>query len=431
MIRLAAKASRALRNGKSASFLLPKQQPILTPVTAALPPTRQFSCKNSFLAVNPVAVEMINYATALARDQKTEDSYARGLLILEQCESAQNDDYSKGLVELARSTLLFERGSNEAAIERLQNIQNLSLSSIAIKVAAAEALAGIYLECDRTDAASVAADLTLQFLETIRLQINEGSGFEVLETRMKAVKGLIELIHGNLDSAQSFFEGVQGESIFIGNACLSFGEYLHGVRRYSTAKELYLKVLQKTSEIKDFSDPNNLGACNMTSEEVAIAVTCALGQLEAHMGNFNDAEEVLTVALKKTEDCLGPNHPKVGVILTCIALMYQLKATKECSSSLLVQEGLFRRAIELLKAPSLEVDGASENVLRREIIALARGGYAETLCVQQPRKAEGERLKKWAESAWRNRWMSLGEALELTESSFKVPVIDTRICRAL
>lgn len=38
-----------------------------------------------------------------------EDSYARGLLILEQCDSTQNDDYSKGLVELARSTLLFER----------------------------------------------------------------------------------------------------------------------------------------------------------------------------------------------------------------------------------------------------------------------------------------------------------------------------------
>lgn len=71
MIKFAAKASRALSNGKSASFLLPKQPPISPPVTAALPPTRQFSSKNSFLAVNPVAVEMINYATALARDQKT------------------------------------------------------------------------------------------------------------------------------------------------------------------------------------------------------------------------------------------------------------------------------------------------------------------------------------------------------------------------
>ncbi|KAH6823660.1 Tetratricopeptide repeat superfamily protein [Perilla frutescens var. hirtella] len=123
---------------------------------------------------------------------------------------------------------------------------------------------------------------------------------------------------------------------------------------------------------------------------------------------------------------VGPQHPKVGVILTYIALMYRLKSTAARSSSLLIQEGLFRKAIELLKAPSLEVDGADENVNRKDIIALARGGYAETLLVQQSRKAGGERLKHWAETAWGNWWMSLGEALELSESSPKVPIIDTR-----
>lgn len=60
----------------------------------------------------------------------------------------------------------------------------------------------MFIQIVQADAASVAADLTLQLLETIRLEINEGSGFEVLETRMKAVKGLIELIHGNLDSGK-------------------------------------------------------------------------------------------------------------------------------------------------------------------------------------------------------------------------------------
>lgn len=59
------------------------------------------------------------------------------------------------------------------------------------------------------------------------------------------------------------------------------------------------------------------------------------------------------------------------------------------------------------------------------------GGYAETLCVQQNRKAEGERMKQWAESVWKNRRFSLAEALELSETSPKVPVIDARICRAL
>lgn len=34
----------------------------------------------------------------------------------------------------------------------------------------------------------------------------------------------------------------------------------------------------------------------------------------------------------------GSHHPKVGVILTCVALMFRHKATKEHSSSLLIQE---------------------------------------------------------------------------------------------
>ncbi|KAH6762076.1 hypothetical protein C2S52_019509 [Perilla frutescens var. hirtella] len=430
MMRLTAKVSRAVRNriGSSVSLLKP---PFPPPQKAVAPPFRQFSANSSTSTPNPVALEMIKYATCLAREKKTEESYAQGFLILEQCESTQPDENSKGLVELARSTLLCERGSHEAAIERLGKLQGLSLSSIGVKVAASEALVGIYLEHYREDAASAVADLTLQALGSIRHEIGDGGGFEVLEARIKALKGLIEFICGDLESAQSVFEGVKSERLFSGNAALSYGEFLHGMRRFSTAKELYQKIIQTMSEIKDFGDPNNFGACNMRSQEVAIAAACALGQLEAHVGNFGDAEEILTTALKQMEEHFGPQHPKVGVILTCIALMYRLKSTAERSSSLLIQEGLFRKAIELLKAPSLEVDGADGNVNRKDIIALARGGYAETLLVQQSRKAEGERLKHWAETAWGNRWMSLGEALELSESSPKVPVIDTRICRVV
>lgn len=59
------------------------------------------------------------------------------------------------------------------------------------------------------------------------------------------------------------------------------------------------------------------------------------------------------------------------------------------------------------------------------------GGYGEALSVQQNRKDEGEKMKRWAEAAWRNRRLSLAEALEISEPSLKLPVIDTRICRAL
>ncbi|KAL6501433.1 hypothetical protein OROGR_026566 [Orobanche gracilis] len=440
------KLSRAVRNGTWPSFSVLKPSPPPSPEAVAPQLIRHFSVSSDAFTPNPVALEMINYATSLARNQKTEESYARGLLILEQCEAIQHDVNSKGLVELARSTLLFERcqlilslhcfmgqnlykthhidlllydgGSHEAAIERLEKLQDLSLCSISIKVVASEALVGIYLEHYQEDVASAVADLALRVLGSIKQEIGDGGGFPVLEARIKVLKGLIELIGGNVDSAQSMFEGAQGDGFFIGKDFLD---------EFSTAKEMYRKVVRAMS----FCDPNYLGACNMTSEEVAIAAACALGQLEAHMGNFSDAENALTEALKKTEEHFGPNHPKLGVILTCIALMYQQKAISEHSSSLLIQEGLFRTALGLLKAPSLDVDGSSQNVHRKDIVALARGGYAETLGVQKSRKAEAERLKKWAEGVWGNRWMSLGEALELSKTCPTVPVIDTRICRVI
>lgn len=56
------------------------------------------------------------------------------------------------------------------------------------------------------------------------------------------------------------------------------------------------------------------------------------------------------------------------------------------------------------------------------------GGYAEALSVQENRKDQGEKMKTWAQAAWRNRRLSLAEALE---PSSKVPVIETRTCRAL
>jgi len=59
------------------------------------------------------------------------------------------------------------------------------------------------------------------------------------------------------------------------------------------------------------------------------------------------------------------------------------------------------------------------------------GGYAEVLNLQQNRKDEGERMKQWAKTAWKNRRLSLAEALNVAEDAVKVPVIDTRICRCL
>lgn len=72
--------------------------------------------------------------------------------------------------------------------------------------------------------------------------------------------------------------------IYTGNDALSYGEFLHANRNFSLAKELYQKVIQGMSESKDISHPSAVAACNMSSVEVLSAATCALGQLEGHMG---------------------------------------------------------------------------------------------------------------------------------------------------
>ncbi|XP_012441737.1 uncharacterized protein LOC105766706 isoform X1 [Gossypium raimondii] len=386
---------------------------------------------------NPVAVQMINYALSHARSQKSDESYAQGMLILEQCLSTQSSESagqfaqnSIGTVLLAMSNLLYERGSFEEAIEKLHRVQGLTRSSLGVRVAATEALVGLYLQLGQDDTSSVLADKCLDFLHKDDLRSNGGSK-ESLIARAKAVKGLVELVTGNLESAESFFHGVQDIEAWNGTAVLSYGEFLHATQQFSLAKELYQNIIEGVPKNEDFSDMNTLAICNMASDEVLLAATFALGQLESHMGNFRAAEEILTKALTKTEEYFGSSHPKVGVVLTCIALMYRNKARQERSSSLLIQEGLYRRAIEFLKAPPLESKGAETKLDRGDILALARGGYAEVLCVQQNRKTEGEKMKTWAEAVWSNRRMSLTDVLDISEPSSKVPVIDVRISRVL
>ncbi|GMH10171.1 hypothetical protein Nepgr_012012 [Nepenthes gracilis] len=394
-------------------------------------------CAKNIPNANPVALQMINYALGLARSQKSDESYAQALLVLEQCLSSQSQEghdttieNSKGMVLLAISTLLSECGNTDEAIHTLLRIQDLTSSSVGIRVAAVESLVGLNLELGLVDTSSVLADNCLKLLEKESQEVGDDFSFKVFNARAKAIKGLVELVQCDLESAKTFFQVCEEESC-IGNAALSYGEFLHTKRDFNSAKEVYRRVISGSSEKKDFSDPFALAACNMASEEVLLGATCALGQLESHLGNFGDAEEILTKALKQAEEHFGSYHPKVGIVLMCIALMFRHKATSEHSSSLLIQEGLYRRALDLLKALPLETDGAKENVDKRDIVALARGGYAETLRVQQSRRDEGERMRSWAQAAWRNRRLSLAEALDITEPCFKVPVIDARICRVL
>lgn len=65
---------------------------------------------------------------------------------------------------------------------------------------------------------------------------------------------------------------------------MSYAEFLHTTRDFETAKKLYENVIKGIPENKDYSDPYNLAAGNMVWEDILLAATCGLGQLESHMG---------------------------------------------------------------------------------------------------------------------------------------------------
>ncbi|KAG5377522.1 hypothetical protein IGI04_042118 [Brassica rapa subsp. trilocularis] len=375
---------------------------------------------------NHVAIQMVNYALSHARSQKSGESYAQGMLVLEQCLGTQpNDDQasqdSKATVLRAMSDLLYESGNSSEAIERLKQVMSLTLSSLSIRAVAVEALVGLLVQSGQDDTSLMVAD---EFLELVKERGHEN--LQDVAATAKTIKGLAELVKGNIESAESLFGGLENNEMCKGNIALSYGEYLHATGNFEKAKEMYQKAIQGVTDTKE-----SMCSCNMNLKAVSLAATFALGQLESHIGNFGDAEETLTSALTSAEEHYGHNHPKVGVILTGVALMYRNKAKQERSSSILIQEGLFRRALELMKAPPLDSEEII-NMETQEVMALARGGYAELLLIQENRKSEGEKMKAWAESAWRNRRVSLSEALAPSSDPLdKVAIIDARTTRLL
>uniref|UniRef100_A0A1J3JDW5 Uncharacterized protein n=1 Tax=Noccaea caerulescens TaxID=107243 RepID=A0A1J3JDW5_NOCCA len=422
MIHAATKCSRAAAaaiRGRTIAF-----RRSLVPYST---PLRSIHGEISVPNTNHVAIQMVNYALSHARSQKSDESYAQGMLVLEQCLGNQpKDDQvsqdSKATVLLAMSDLLYESGNSSEAIERLKQVMTLTMSSLSIRVVAVEALVGLLIQSGQDDASLNVAD---EFLELVKERGHEN--LQNVAAAAKAIKGLAELVNGSVESAESLFRGVEDHESCKGNVALSYGEYLHATGNFETAKEMYQKAIKGVEDTKE-----SMCSCNMNLKAVSLAATFALGQLQSHVGNFGDAEETLTSALTSAEEHYGHNHPKVGVILTGVALMYRNKAKQERSSSILIQEGLFRRALEIMKAPPLDSEGII-NVEAQEVMALARGGYAELLLIQEKRKSEGEKMKAWAESAWRNRRISLSQALTPSPSEplSEVAILDARTTRVL
>uniref|UniRef100_A0A0E0L3D1 MalT-like TPR region domain-containing protein n=1 Tax=Oryza punctata TaxID=4537 RepID=A0A0E0L3D1_ORYPU len=414
-----------------------------------------------------VAAEMVRYALGGARPGSAPDEAIR---ILEQGASnlqggGEGCAEAVGMLMLAMSTLLYRSGRRQEAMEKLKATNQVAPA--AFRVAAWEATMGLCMEVGQVINTSMSPD------DLVDLSIKDDnikwSDQGHLKCRVNAIRGLIALLNGETESAQLFFDGCKDLCAGVGNkqtenAVLSYGEYLHCVGDFPLATQMYERVMEALTT-EDMSG-NFLAACNMVPEEVSLGATCSYGQLLSHSGKFSEAEDYLTRALKKAEDQFGANHPKVGIILTCVARMYKLKAKAEGSSSIMVQEvskyfipvllallsisrnynnglaplifsfndetihGLYRKALEVLRAPSINSEGVSKQMDWRDIISLARGEYAELLLIQSNRKAEGERMKEWAEHAWRNSRLTLAQALEFSGPS-KPTVVDTRIGRVM
>ncbi|XP_027351920.1 uncharacterized protein LOC113862862 isoform X2 [Abrus precatorius] len=431
MLRIAAKlSSRASSTAKSFPISCTRISPLPSPSF------RSFTIGLELEAnmVVPDAIRMINYALKQARTERSLGAYRMGLTVLKHCittELTEGKDpvreNSKGMALLAMSTLLSERGEYGEAIEKLDGVQDLTNSYLGVRVAAFEAQAGFHLELGKDDLASVVADKCIDLVE----KQPQARDHEAQYVRAKALKGLIELVNGNIESAEAFFDKSLCDKHGDGTAAVSYAEFLQIKQDYSLARQVYRNVLQGAIEIKKAGRPY-LGAGNLNLEGLTIGAMCSLGQLESYMGNFRNAEIYLTQALEKAEENYDPHHPKVGIVLTSIAFMYGRKAIQEGSSALLIQEGLYRKVIDILKVPPMETksEGAAPSVDRSDIAAFARVAYAEVLGVQENRKAEGEEMKKLAEAIWKNRRLSLADALGNNDSN-KTMVIDARISRLL
>uniref|UniRef100_A0A0E0HFI2 MalT-like TPR region domain-containing protein n=1 Tax=Oryza nivara TaxID=4536 RepID=A0A0E0HFI2_ORYNI len=448
-----------IRSALARALLSPKPRP---------PRARHYATSSTGGATQPesVAAEMVRYALGGARPGSSPDEAMR---ILEQGASnlqggGEGCGEAVGMLMLAMSTLLYRSGRRQEAMEKLKATNQVAPA--AFRVAAWEATMGLCMEAGQVINTSVSPD------DLVDLSIKDDnikwSDQGHLKCRVNAIKGLIALLNGETESAQLFFDGCKDLCAGVGNkqtenAVLSYCEYLHCVGDFPLATQMYERVLEALT-MEDMSG-NFLAACNMVPEEVSLGATCSYGQLLSHSGKFSEAEDYLTRALKKAEDQFGANHPKVGIVLTCVARMYKLKAKAEGSSSIMVQEvskylipvllallsisrnynglvplifsfndetihGLYRKALEVLRAPAINSEGVSKQMDWRDIISLARGEYAELLLIQSNRKAEGERMKEWAEHAWRNSRLTLAQALEFSGPS-KPTVVDTRIGRVM
>ncbi|MCO5592217.1 hypothetical protein L7F22_046215 [Adiantum nelumboides] len=185
-----------------------------------------------------------------------------------------------------------------------------------------------------------------------------------------------------------------------GAAVLALAQFYHVQGNFSAAKEFYEKAFISSKKEGESSD-HSLSSMSMVPEAVHVGAMAGLGQLLTATGNFEEAEQHLTHALNEMEKNKGEKDPQVGVILACLGNLYDQRGAAQGSSEMLITEGMYKSALDLMKAPLL--DNVREQGGRlSEIVALTRARLGAVLAPAQNRRSEVYKLKDWVESTWKN-----------------------------
>lgn len=360
---------------------------------------------------------MIKYARSLKTD---EASFAEAVRVLEQGLSyfsggGLSSASAAGRVQLSLATVHANRSNFEAAAECLQQLMNTKSTTSEVKGAALEALIGLCLQMHQDSAAMEHAECFMKLVEE-----NDGSltkeHLAGLKCRAAASKRLVDLAHvlptsdSEVRCKSSMLSNLEDS---LGAAALAFAESYHVQGSLSYAKDLYEESIRLSKKQLE-ENGQDLAAIAMVPEAIQIGAMASLGQLLTVMGNYDDAESQLTEALKQAERVQGDKHPQVGMILSCIGDLYQHRGLARGGGDSLLTEGIYKSALDILKAPPIADGDIHKTVRHKEIIVLTRARLGLTLAPAFHRRSEAEKLKRWVEAAW-NKSQPLPELLQLEE----------------
>lgn len=178
--------------------------------------------------------------------------------------------------------------------------------------------------------------------------------------------------------------------------CAHIGGYL------KIAGDLYRRTISILQNSKESSSKVTLASCAMTPEEVQVGALAGLGQLACHVGDFDEAESKITEALTQAEKINGDKHPRVGIILACLADVYARRGKVMGSGdSFIIAEGLYRRCQDYLRSPSIDVPDTGKIVDLVDVMCLSRARYAEIIHKFPNRDEEADKIQKWASKMWK------------------------------